>query len=127
MPVIGNLTIDDPIDANENIIEYTYIPDDGKYREGEVFILEVHGDSIEGRSRICKGDRVLVQRQNDVESGEIAVVVINGEDANLRCVKKTETGDVYLYPDNAKYEPLLIKDGNAKIYGKVVQVIFEPL
>ncbi|GAE36641.1 LexA family protein [Halalkalibacter akibai] len=127
VPVIRKITVDLPIDAEANIIEYTYIPDDGKYREGEVFILEVSGDSMEGRSRICKGDRVLVQQQDDVESGEIAVVAINGEDVSLRRVTKTETGEVILYPDNSKYAPMLVRDGNAKIYGKVVQVIFEPL
>ncbi|WP_332632390.1 LexA family protein [Halalkalibacter flavus] len=127
VPVIGRISVDNPFDADENIIEYTYIPDDGKYREGDVFILVVNGDSMEGRSRICKGDRVLIQRQDDVESGEIAVVAIHGEDATLRRVQKTETGEVILYPDDSKYEPMLVRNGNAKIYGKVVQVIFEPL
>lgn len=127
VPVIGKVTAIDPIETEENIIEYTYIPDNGTHEEGDVFILEVRSDSMEGRSRICKGDRVLVQTQENVESGEIAVVNINGEDATLRRVRKTETGDVYLYPDNAKYEPMLVRDGNVQIRGKVVQVIFEPM
>ncbi|WP_407071858.1 LexA family protein [Pueribacillus theae] len=43
----------------------------------------------------------------------------------MKRVKKTEQG-VFLYPDNPKYHPILITNGNARICGKVVQVIFEP-
>ncbi|MCM3761835.1 helix-turn-helix domain-containing protein [Alkalihalobacillus oceani] len=127
VPVMKKIAPNDPIDVPENIIEYTYIPDDGKYREGDVFILEVKGDAMEGRSRISEGDRVLVKKQDDVDSGEIAVVAVDGDEATLKRVKKTDNGDVFLYSDNAKYEPMLVRDGNAQIYGKVVQVIFEPV
>lgn len=127
VPVIERLSAEDQNNSEKNIVEYTYIPDDGKYREGDVFILEVQEDTMEGRSRICKGDRVLVQKQDHVESGEIAVVGINGNDATLMRVREAENGDVYLSPDNAKYAPMQVREGNTKFYGKVVQVIFEPL
>ncbi len=126
VPLIGKIPAGDPLDAEENIIEYIKIPDEaGKYKEGELFMLTVEGDSMEGKSGIRDGYRVLVKKQSDVESGDIAVVNVNGEDATLKRVKKTEQG-IFLYPDNSKYDPLLITDGNARICGKVVQVIFEP-
>lgn len=126
VPLIGRIPAGDPLDAEENIIEYIKMPDEaGKYKEEEVFMLTVEGDSMEGRSGIRDGYRVLVKKQADVESGDIAVVNVNGEDATLKRVKKTEQG-IFLYPDNPKYDPILITDGNARICGKVVQVIFEP-
>lgn len=127
VPVLGKIPAGEPIDGEENIIEYKKIPDEGgKYKAGDVFLLNVEGDSMEGKSGIRDGYRVLVQKQSDVNSGEIAVVNVNGHDATLKRVKKTEQGQVFLYPDNPKYDPILITDGNARICGKVVQVIFEP-
>lgn len=126
VPILGKIPAGAPFPAEEQILEWTRIPDEGKYREGEVFILVVEGDSMEGKSRICAGDRVLVKVQPDVESGEIAVVSVNGEDATLKRVKKLENGEVLLMPDNPKYDPILVRDGNARIIGKVVQVMFEP-
>ncbi|WP_052013179.1 LexA family protein [Halalkalibacter akibai] len=76
---------------------------------------------------LCKGDRVLVQKQTEIESGEIAVVGIEGEDDTLMRVKKSNNSDVVLYPDNTKCGPMLVQEGNARIYGKVVQVMFTPM
>jgi repressor LexA len=57
---------------------------------------------------------------------EIAVVNVNGDEATLKRIKKTENGQVILYPDNPKYDPIFITNENARIIGKVIQVMFEP-
>lgn len=53
---------------------------------------------------ISDGDTVLVRRQNDVENGEIAVVNINGEDATIKRVYKSEQG-ITLVADNPSVYP----------------------
>jgi SOS-response transcriptional repressor LexA len=45
---------------------------------GEVFALKVKGDSMI-RAGILDGDYVIIRRQDTVEEGEIAAVLINGE------------------------------------------------
>lgn len=125
VPVLGHIAAGVPIFANEHIEEWTEIPNLWNLKEGNVFVLKVKGDSMIG-SRIFDGDRVIVKIQPDVENGEIAVINVNGDEATLKRVKKTENGQVILYPDNPKYDPQFITNENARIVGKVIQVMFEP-
>jgi SOS regulatory protein LexA len=124
VPIMGTIPAGMPVIANEYIEDYTTIPNLWNLKEGEVFVLKVKGDSMIG-SRIFDGDKVVVKVQPNVENGEIAVVNVNGEDATLKRVKKID-GQVILYPDNPKFEPIFLKNENARIIGKVIQVMFEP-
>lgn len=125
VPVLGYIAAGQPILAEEHIEEWTEVPNMWNLKEGEVLVLKVKGDSMIG-SRIFEGDRVVVKVQPEVENGEIAVVNINGYEATLKRVKKTENGQVILYPDNPKYEPIFITNESSRIIGKVIQVMFEP-
>jgi repressor LexA len=125
VPVLGHIAAGLPILAEEHIHSYMDIPNPNNYDVGELFVLVVKGDSMEG-SRIYDGDKVIVKIQPDVESGEIAVVNVNGDEATLKKVKKLENGQVWLFPSNDKYDPLLLDNEKARIIGKVIQVIFEP-
>ena len=51
-----------------------------------------------------RGDVVIVRRQDDVESGDVAIVAIDGEDATCKRVQKTEAG-VMLVSVNPNYPP----------------------
>ena len=124
VPILGTITAGKPVLAEEHIIDWMEIPNMWNLKNGEVFVLEVKGDSMIG-SRIYDGDKVIVKVQPDVESGEIAVVNVNGRDATLKRVKKLD-GKVILYPDNPRYDPLVVQHEEARIIGKVVQVMFEP-
>jgi SOS regulatory protein LexA len=125
VPVLGHIAAGQPILADEHIEEWTEIPNMWNLKPGGAIVLKVKGDSMIG-SRIFDGDKVVVKLQQDVENGEIAVVNINGDEATLKRVKKTEGGQVILYPDNPKYEPTFITNESARIIGKVIQVMFEP-
>jgi SOS regulatory protein LexA len=124
IPVLGSIAAGKPILAEENIIDWEYIPNPGNYKEGELFSLIVKGDSMIG-SRIYDGDKVIVRVQPTVEDGEIAVVKVDGEHATLKRVKRIN-GKVLLFADNPKYEPIVIASEQARICGKVIQVIFDP-
>ncbi|WP_053601072.1 S24 family peptidase [Bacillus sp. FJAT-18017] len=125
VPVLGYIAAGQPIFAQEHIESYTMIPNPGHYKDGEIFILIVKGDSMEG-SRIYEGDRVVVKVQPEVENGEIAVVNVNGDEATLKKVKRYEDGSVWLISTNEKYAPIPLNDRKARIVGKVIQVIFVP-
>ena len=123
IPLLGRIPAGKPIYTEQNIIDYIDTPADN-VRNGEYFYLQVSGDSMTG-SRIQDGDHVLVKVQQDVESGQIAVVRVNSHDATLKRVKKID-GQVILYPDNPAYEPIIVKEEGAEIIGKVVEVRFDP-
>jgi SOS regulatory protein LexA len=125
VPILGHIAAGQPIFAEEHIEDWVDIPNMWNLKDGEAIVLKVKGDSMIG-SRIYDGDKVIVKIQQDVESGEIAVVNINGDEATLKRVKKTETGQVILYPDNPNYDPIFIQNEKARIIGKVIQVMFEP-
>lgn len=124
IPVIGVIRAGDPIYAEENIIGYEYA--DKKDLIGdEYFYLKVKGDSM-NKSRIEDGDLVLVRAQNDVNDGDIAVVVVNGCEATLKRVFRNN-GTLILQPDstNPIHKPQIYNtknslDSDIKILGKVI-------
>ncbi len=87
----------------------------------DYFYLMVRGDSME--PRISEGDLALVHRQPDVENGQLAVVLINGEEGTLKKVIKKQ-GTVILQPFNPAY-PAMVYVGQdleqIQIVGKVVE------
>ncbi|GKU79342.1 S24 family peptidase [Paenibacillus sp. L3-i20] len=124
VPLLGSIAAGLPLFAEENIIEWEYVANTFGATEGEVFSLVVKGDSMTG-SRIYEGDKVLVRIQPEVADGEIAVINVDGENATLKRVKHIE-GKVLLIADNPKYTPILVESENARVCGKVIQVLFDP-
>lgn len=87
----------------------------------EYFYLIVRGDSME--PRIVSGDLALVHQQHDVESGDLAVVLVDGEEGTLKKVVK-KNGAVILQPFNPGYETQVYLGRDIKrltIVGKVVE------
>lgn len=85
--------------------------------------LRATGDSM--APQICEGDLALVHLQPDVESGELAVVVIDSEEGMLKRVIKRE-GALILQSFNAAVEPRIVVGealNDVAIVGKVVQTV----
>jgi SOS regulatory protein LexA len=122
LPLLGKIAAGRPLECEENKIGYKLIPED-QVKNGDYFYLRVQGDSMVG-SGIASGYDVLVRKQKEVENGEIAVVRVNHEEATLKRVKRIN-GQTVLYPDNPKYEPIIISSADAEIIGKVVKVEFD--
>lgn len=123
IPIIGTIACGDPILADENIIGYRYHLKE-TLPKGETFYLKAKGDSME--PKIPDGSDVLIRMQDDVEDGEIAAVLVNGDsEATLKRVKKQ--GDiVMLVAENTNYAPYIITEHNpARILGKAVGVSFD--
>ncbi|MTI84412.1 MAG: helix-turn-helix domain-containing protein [Firmicutes bacterium] len=122
IPVLGTIRAGKPLYAEQNLLGYEEISVD-ELNGGEYFFLRVTGDSMIG-SRIHPGDKVLVRRQPEVENGQIAVVMVNDEEATLKRVKFMEEAMI-LYPDNPNYEPQIHKANKVKIIGVVKRVVFD--
>lgn len=102
IPVLGDVAAGIPIEAVENIIDYEEISRE-MASSGEYFGLRIKGSSME--PRMCEGDVVIVKKQASVDSGDIAVVLVNGDSAT---VKKVRIGDdgITLISFNPVYEPM---------------------
>nr|DAO84302.1 MAG TPA: Repressor protein CI [Caudoviricetes sp.] len=117
IPVLGYVAAGIPIEAIEDIVGWEDISK-VRYGSGEYFGLQVQGHSME--PKISDGDVVIVRRQPDVDSGDIAVVLVNGDDATVKKVKKSPQG-VTLIPSNPAYEPMYYT--NAEIESLPVQIL----
>lgn len=123
IPVLGRVAAGIPIEAITDIDDYEEISPD-MAKNGQYIALKIHGHSME--PRMCEGDIIIVRLQNDVESGDIAVVFINGGDATCKKVKKLQDG-IMLISTNHEYDTMYytnkqIKDLPIKILGKVVEI-----
>lgn len=89
----------------------------------DYFYLRATGDSMEPDVR--EGDLVLIHKQPEVESGELAVVVVNGEEGMLKRVI-LKPGAVILQSSNPAYPPRVFigeETQIVRIAGKAVQSI----
>ncbi len=123
IPLLGSVPAGVPIEAIEDVEEYIDIyPRFVKH--GELFALRVQGDSMEPDLR--NGDIVIVEKQEFVENGDVAVVRVNGEDVTLKRVKLTNKG-LMLIPSNPAYDPVFFDSDQVAtlpvtIIGKVIEI-----
>ena len=98
VPLVGHIACGQPITAEENLEGYVSIP----AAWHATFTLQCRGDSME--PTIHDGDLVAIRKDMQVENGQIAAVLIDGE-ATLKRVRFY--GDhVSLEPENPMYKPL---------------------
>ena len=123
IPVLGSIRAGLPQTAAENIIDYEEIPAEME-RDGEYFALQIRGDSMEPRMRT--GDVIIVRKQETVDNGDVAVVLINGDEATVKRYYRRESG-VSLVAINPAYEPLFytpeqVEELPVRVMGKVVEL-----
>lgn len=122
IPVLGDVAAGTPIFAEENHIGSEEISQE-LASTGEFFALRIHGDSMS--PRISEGDIVIVRQQDYAETGDIVIVLINGDSATCKRLVKYQEG-ITLISFNPSYEPMKysnkeIIDKPIKIIGKVVE------
>lgn len=94
----------------------------------EYFALKVRGNSM--APRISDGDVVIVRKQNDVKSGEIAIASINGDEATCKQIIKSESGIAFVGLNTDVYSPTFFTNEEIEklpitILGKVIRVVAE--
>lgn len=123
IPVLGRVVAGIPIEAVEEILDYEEITPE-LAATGEFFALQVKGDSM--LPKLEEGDVVIVKKQADVETGDIAIVLVNGDEATIKQVKKVD-GGIMLYGFNPDvYEPHFYSNQQieklpVRILGKVIE------
>lgn len=124
VPVLGRVAAGIPIEAIEDIVGWEDLPSAYGAGGAEYFGLQIKGDSME--PKISDGDVVIVRKQPDVDSGEVAVVLINGCDATVKRIKKN-SGGITLIANNPAFEPIYYSNEEVAqlpvvILGRVVEL-----
>lgn len=124
IPVLGRVQAGVPIEAVTDIIDEEEISEE-MAKTGQYFALQVQGNSME--PRMLEGDVVIVRKQSYIESGEIAIVLINGCDATIKKVIKQDNGLLLVASNSEAYQPTFYSTEDIErlpvsIIGKVVEL-----
>lgn len=101
VPLIGNIACGTPILAEENITDYIDLP--GHIRAD--YALTCRGDSMINAG-IRDGDIVYIRKQETVENGQIAAVLVGDDEATLKRFYLMD-GKVTLNAENPAYPPMV--------------------
>lgn len=118
IPMLGEIACGEPILCNEDRESYVLVGTDIRAD----FCLRCKGDSMIN-ARIFDGDIVFVRKQDTVENGEIAVVVVDDEATLKRFYYYPESNQVELKPENPRYHSLIFLKGQRNdihILGKAI-------
>lgn len=123
IPVLGKVVAGYPIEAVENIIDYEEISET-MARQGEFFALRIQGDSMQ--PKFSEGDVVIVRKQESVDNGDVAIIMVNGGEATIKKIQRFD-GGINLIPTNPAYNIITytnkeIIDLPVKCLGKVVEL-----
>lgn len=121
--VLGRVAAGIPIEAITDIVDEEEISEE-LAKTGEFFGLKISGDSME--PDIHNGDTVIVRKQEDAESDEIVIALVNGNDGVCKRLKKYKDS-IALISLNPNYEPMYfsqseIESKPVQIIGKVVEL-----
>lgn len=115
-PFLGEIACGEPIYADEE--HNVYLESDSSIKAD--FCLRCKGDSMTG-DNINDGDVVFIRKQDTVNNGDIACVIIDDE-ATLKHIYLSDN-TVSLVSSNLSYPPLVYKENDCKtikILGKAV-------
>ena len=117
--VLGSIAAGTPIEAIQQEVDRVTLPEDLQ-NNGEHYGLRVKGDSMV-EAGINDGDTVIVKKTTNVESGQIAVVLIDDQEATLKRVRK-KGNTIALEAANKNYGTKIYAAHRIKIQGKLVSL-----
>lgn len=118
LPMLGTIACGEPIFADEDRESYVMV---GTEIRAD-FCLKCQGDSMIN-ARIHDGDIVFIRKQDIVDNGEIAAVIIDDEATLKRFYYYKEQNMVILRPENSKYKDIILTGEQlerVKVLGKAV-------
>lgn len=123
IPILGRVVAGIPLEAITDIEGYEEITPK-MASLGEYFALRIKGHSME--PRIEDGEIVIVKQQEDVESGDVAIVLVNGDEATCKQVKKSPEGITLIGFNPVVYPPHFysnkeIEELPVRVIGRVVE------
>lgn len=120
VPLAGEVVAGVPVQADEQQAAFVLLSE--VFGGGELFVVRVRGDSMKDCD-IHDGDHAVVRKQDEVESGEIALAVLNDEQTVKRVIKTSE--GIFLQPANPDFLPIKVHEeaGGFRVAGKVIGIL----
>src|SRR6202020_2459428 len=120
VPLMGRIAAGTPISALQTRTDTLAMPP-SFLGSGEHFALEVRGDSMI-EAGIYEDDTVIIRRQDDAETGDIVVALIDDEEATLKRLRR-RGASIALEAANPAYETRIFGPDRVRIQGKLVSLI----
>lgn len=116
----GEVVAGVPVHADEQHAVFVLLSE--VFGGGELFVVKVRGDSMKDCD-IHDGDHAVVRKQAEVESGEIALAVLNDEQT-LKTLIKTSEG-IFLQPANPDFRLIEVppETSDFRVAGKVMGIL----
>ncbi|MDR3689783.1 MAG: transcriptional repressor LexA [Fimbriimonas sp.] len=120
LPLLGSIAAGVPIHAQEHVEDLIAVPSEMVRNIESAFLLRVKGDSMSGEG-IMPRDLVVVKPQITANHGDLVAALL-GDDATVKRLHRDSKG-YKLMPSNPAYDPIEIKQDDARIIGKVIGLI----
>ena len=120
LPLLGSIAAGTPILAQENVEDLIPVPMEMVRNIEHAFLLRVKGDSMSGEG-IMPRDLVVVKPQQAANHGDLVAVLL-GDEATVKRINFDKSG-VKLMPSNPAYDPIPVKQEDARVIGRIVGLI----
>ena len=117
--VLGSIAAGTPIEAIQHEVDKVALPEDLQ-KNGEYFGLKVKGDSMI-EAGINDGDTVIIKKTSTAETGQIAVVLIDEQEATLKRIRK-KGNTIALEAANKNYDTKIYASNRIKIQGRLISL-----
>ena len=117
--VLGSIAAGTPIEAIQHEVDKVALPEDLQ-KNGEYFGLKVKGDSMI-EAGINDGDTVIIKKTSTADTGQIAVALIDEQEATLKRIRK-KGKTIALEAANKNYDTKIYASNRIKIQGRLVSL-----
>ena len=117
--VLGSIAAGTPIEAIQHEVDKVALPEDLQ-KNGEYFGLKVRGDSMI-EAGINDGDTVIIKKTSTADTGQIAVVLIDEQEATLKRIRK-KGNTIALEAANKNYDTKIYASNRKKIQGRLISL-----
>ncbi len=117
--VLGSIAAGTPVEAIQHEVDKVALPEDLQ-KNGEYFGLKVKGDSMI-EAGINDGDTVIIKKTSTADTGQIAVVLIDEQEATLKRIRK-KGNTIALEAANKNYDTKIYASNRIKIQGRLISL-----
>ncbi len=117
--VLGSIAAGTPIEAIQHEVDKVALPEDLQ-KNGEYFGLKVKGDSMI-EAGINDGDTVIIKKTSTADTGQIAVVLIDEQEATLKRIRK-KGNTIALEAANKNYDTKIYASNRVKIQERLISL-----
>ena len=117
--ILGSIAAGTPIEAIQHEVDKVALPEDLQ-KNGEYFGLKVKGNSMI-EAGINDGDTVIIKKTSTADTGQIAVVLIDEQEATLKRIRK-KGNTIALEAANKNYDTKIYASNRIKIQGRLISL-----